>query len=195
MRTSKINRKTNETNITLSLSLDGNGKADIFTGSGFFDHMLILFTSHGKFDLSVNCSGDTYVDYHHSIEDTGITLGCAFREALDDRRGISRFGNIILPMDEALVLCAADISGRGSCHFDLNVPSQKIGEYDTELTEEFFRAFANNAGITLHIKKLSGINSHHITEAAFKAFGMVMREACTVDREFSREIPSTKGVL
>lgn len=195
MRKSEITRKTNETDISLSLIVEGSGKADISTGSGFFDHMLALFANHGRFDLTVKCSGDNNVDYHHSVEDTGIALGQAFSQALGDRRGIKRYGNILLPMDEALVLCAADMSGRPYCHFDLTVPSQKIGEYDIELTQEFFRAFTNNAGITLHIKKLGGTNSHHITEAAFKAFGRVMREAAAVDNDFSREIPSTKGVL
>lgn len=195
MRKSEITRKTNETSISLSLILEGVGKADISTGSGFFDHMLTLFANHSRFDLTVNCSGDINVDYHHSIEDIGIALGQAFSEALGDKRGIKRYGDILLPMDEALVLCAADLSGRPYCLFDLTVPSQKIGEYDTELTEEFFRALTNNAGITLHIKKLGGTNSHHITEAAFKAFGKVMREAVAVDNDFSREIPSTKGIL
>ena len=195
MRKSEVTRKTNETNITLSLSIDGTGQAEINTGSGFFDHMLTLFTRYSRFDLSVSCIGDTAVDYHHSIEDIGIALGTAFKDAVGDKMGISRFSDVMLPMDESLILCAVDISGRAYCHFDLPVSSEKIGEYDTELTEEFFRAFLNNAGVTLHIKKLHGTNSHHITEAAFKAFGMVMRKACKIDNDFSREIPSTKGIL
>ncbi len=195
MRKSEIIRKTTETDITLTLLLDGTGKAEISTGSGFFDHMLTLFTRYSRFNLSVSCIGDTVVDYHHSVEDVGIALGSAFKKAIGDKRGIVRFSDIMLPMDEALILCAADISGRAYCHFDLPVSSEKIGEYDTELTEEFFRAFANNANITLHIKKLHGTNSHHITEAAFKAFGTVLRNACKVDKDFSQEIPSTKGVL
>ncbi len=195
MRNAEIKRATKETDITLSLLLEGCGNCDVLTGCGFLDHMLTLFAVHGRFDLRIKCSGDTNVDYHHCVEDVGIVLGSAFKAALGDKRAIRRFADIILPMDEALVLCAADISGRAYCSFDLPVPSQKIKDYDTELTEEFFRAFANSSGITLHIKKLSGINSHHITEAAFKGFGRVLRDAVSIDKDFSREIPSTKGVL
>ncbi|HOD02020.1 MAG TPA: imidazoleglycerol-phosphate dehydratase HisB [Clostridiales bacterium] len=195
MRNAEIKRVTNETDISLSLLLEGRGNCDVLTGCGFFDHMLALFANQGRFDLRIKCTGDTDVDYHHCVEDIGIALGSAFKAALGDKCAIKRYADITLPMDEALVLCAVDISGRAYCSFDLPVPSQKIKDYDTELTEEFFRAFTNNAGITLHIKKLSGINSHHITEAAFKGFGRALREAVSLDKEFSREIPSTKGVL
>lgn len=193
MRKSEIKRKTNETDIQLGLCLEGIGKAEIDTGCGFFDHMLTLFAGHGGFDLSVKCAGDTRVDYHHSVEDTGICLGMAFAQALGEMRGIARYGSVILPMDEALILAAVDISGRGLVVCDLNIPTEKVGEFDTQLTEEFFLAFARKANITLHIRQLSGANSHHIIEGAFKAFARALRAAAAQDG--SVEIPSTKGVL
>lgn len=193
MRKSEIKRKTNETDIQLGLCLEGIGKAEIDTGCGFFDHMLTLFAGHGGFDLSVKCAGDTRVDYHHSVEDTGICLGMAFAQALGEMRGIARYGSVILPMDEALILVAVDISGRGLVVCDLNIPTEKVGEFDTQLTEEFFLAFARKANITLHIQQLSGANSHHIIEGAFKAFARALRAAAALDG--SVEIPSTKGVL
>ncbi len=195
MRKTEINRKTNETDVSVTLDLDGSGRSQIQTGSGFFDHMLTLFARHGRFDLIVRCVGDTEVDLHHSVEDIGIAMGTAFHKALGDKRGIRRYGDIVLPMDEALILCAADISGRGHCAYELPVSAERIGEYDTELTEEFFIAFANNAGITLHIKKLSGTNAHHTVEAAFKGCGRVLCQAVAIDGAYADEIPSTKGIL
>ena len=195
MRTSEINRKTAETDIKLSLNIDGNGNADINTGCGFFDHMLTLFASHGKFDLSVSCKGDINVDYHHSVEDIGICLGMAFKEALGDCKGIKRYGNMMLPMDEALILCALDVSGRAYLAYGLNIPNDKIGDFDSELVEEFFLAFTRHAGVTLHVKQLDGRNSHHIAEGAFKAFSRAMRMAVSVDAADADKIPSTKGVL
>ncbi len=195
MRIGEIERRTNETYITLRLDLDGSGKSDTDTGVGFLDHMLTLFSRHGMFDLSIVCDGDNYVDDHHSVEDIGICLGTAFRQALGDMAGINRYGSMILPMDEALILAAADISGRGYLGFDLKIPAQKVGTFDTELVEEFFLAFVRTAGITLHLKQLAGVNSHHIIEGAFKAFGRVMRQAVSVDQALNGQIPSTKGVL
>ena len=195
MRTSEINRKTAETDIKLTLCLDGNGKSDINTGCGFFDHMLTLFASHGKFDLCVSCKGDTNVDYHHSVEDIGICLGMAFKEALGDCKGIKRYGNMMLPMDEALILCALDVSGRAYLAYGLDIPNEKIGDFDSELVEEFFLAFIRHAGVTLHLKQLDGRNSHHIAEGAFKAFARAMRMAVEVDAANADKIPSTKGVL
>lgn len=195
MRYSEIKRKTKETDIELSLVLDGEGKCEIDTGCGFLDHMLTLFASHGKFDLNVKCVGDTKVDYHHSVEDIGIGLGKAFSEALGDCKGIRRYGSMLLPMDEALVLCALDISGRDTICYGLNIPTEKIGDFDTELVEEFFAAFTRNAGITLHLKQLDGRNSHHIAEAAFKAFARAMRTAVEIDPTSADKIPSTKGML
>lgn len=195
MRESKIERKTFETDISLSLNIDGTGKSVINTGIGFLDHMLTLFAKHGRFDMEITCKGDTYVDFHHSAEDIGIVLGKAFREALGDMRGINRYADIMLPMDETLVLGAVDISGRSYLVFDVEFTSQKIGDFDTELVKEFFEAFASNAGITLHIKKIHGGNSHHIAEACFKAAARIMGKACEVDERFKNEIPSTKGVL
>ena len=195
MRSAAITRKTAETDITLGLCLEGTGEASVQTGVGFLDHMLTLFARHGRFDLSVTCRGDTWVYDHHSTEDIGIALGEAYREALGDKRGIVRYGDILLPMDEALVLCAADISGRGLLRFALDLPAQKVGTFDTELVEEFFLAFTRTAGITLHLRSLDGSNTHHIIEAAFKAFGRVMRRAAAIDPEAAQEIPSTKGVL
>lgn len=195
MRKSDIQRKTAETDIKLSLSLDGSGRSDIDTGCGFFDHMLTLFAAHGKFDLSVKCVGDTAVDYHHSIEDIGICLGLAFSEAIGDCKGIKRYGNMILPMDESLILCAIDISKRAYLNCDLEICAERIGTFDTELVEEFFLAFVRNANITLHIKKLDGKNAHHIVEATFKAFARALAQAVSISEDTKDEIPSTKGVL
>lgn len=195
MRNSEIIRKTAETDIQLSLYLDGNGDGAIQTGVGFFDHMLTLFTKHGRFALSVSCNGDTYVDGHHTVEDIGIALGKAFSEALGDKRGICRYADIILPMDEALIMAAVDISGRGYLALDADIPAQKIGDFDTELVREFLYAFAQNAGITLHVRKLAGVNSHHIVEGIFKALGRIMRAAVAIDPQLKDEIPSSKGVL
>jgi len=195
MRIGKTTRKTAETDIKLSLNLDGAGKSSISTGVGFLDHMLELFSKHGKFDLEVSCVGDTYVDCHHSVEDIGICLGAAFSEALGDARGICRYSDVTLPMDEALVLCAIDISGRGYLSVDITLPDRNVGVMDTELFEEFLQAFVRKAGLTLHIRMLDGKNAHHILEACFKAFARALRAAVKIDSEFSDEIPSTKGVL
>ena len=195
MRKSEINRNTAETKILLSLTLDGTGKSDIKTGCGFLDHMLTLFASHGRFDLSVSCKGDVEVDYHHSVEDIGICLGKAFSEAIGDCKGIKRYGNMMLPMDESLVLCALDVSGRSYLAYGLDIKAEKIGDFDTELIEEFFLAFVRNANITLHIKQLDGRNAHHIAEAAFKSFARALRQAVEIDEKTQNEIPSTKGVL
>ena len=195
MRISEINRKTAETDIALSLNLDGAGKSEIDTGCGFLNHMLTLFAKHGRFDLVVKCNGDTEVDYHHTAEDIGICLGDAFAEALGDMRGIVRYGNMILPMDEALILSAADISGRGKFVSDLKIPTEKVGDFDTELVFEFFEAFVRRANITLHIRMLSGDNSHHIIEGAFKSVARSLRTAVKIDPETENEIPSTKGIL
>ena len=195
MRRSEITRKTAETDIKLSLCLDGSGRSEIKSGVGFMDHMLTLFAAHGGFDLSLCCSGDTWVDDHHSVEDMGICLGKAFAEALGDKRGIARYGDIILPMDETLILCAVDISGRVCLRYKAEIPSQKVGSFDTELVKEFFIAFVNNAGIALHIRMLDGENSHHIIEGMFKAFGRALRKAVAIDPERADALPSTKGVL
>ena len=195
MRTAEINRKTAETEIALSLNLDGTGKSVIDTGCGFLDHCLTLFSKHARFDLTVTCKGDVEVDYHHSAEDIGICLGQAMAKALGEMRGIARYGNMLLPMDEALILSAVDISGRSHLTYDLQIPSQKVGDFDTELTEEFFLGFVRNSRITLHIKQLSGRNSHHIIEGAFKAVARAMRQAVAEDAAAKDEIPSTKGVL
>lgn len=195
MRSAEINRKTNETDIRLRLNLDGTGKSEINSGVGFLDHMLTLFARHGRFDLTLLCDGDTYVDDHHSVEDIGIALGQAFSEALGEKRGIIRYGSFILPMDESLILTAVDISGRAYLNYDLQIPTQKVGTFDTELVEEFFLGFVRNANLTLHIKQLEGKNSHHIIEGAFKSFGRSMKQAVAVDTAFKDEIPSTKGVL
>ena len=195
MRTAQINRKTAETDIKLSLTLDGTGKSTIDTGMGFMDHMLTLFASHGRFDLEVSCKGDLQVDCHHSAEDIGICLGKAFEEALGDKKGIRRYGHMILPMDETLILSAADISGRSSLNFDLTFPTEKIGDFDAELCEEFFISFVRNCPMSLHIKKLAGTNSHHIAEGAFKSVARTLRTAVSIDPEFKNEIPSTKGVI
>ena len=195
MRTAEIKRKTAETDIFVSLNIDGSGKSEINTGVGFLDHMLTLFSRHGRFDLEAVCRGDVDIDDHHSVEDIGICLGRAFLKAAGDLRGIKRYGSIILPMDEALILCAADISGRSYLNFDLDIPSEKIGTFDTELTEEFFQAFVRNFPITLHIKQLEGKNSHHIVEGTFKAFARTLQAALKTDRKYADEIPSTQGVL
>lgn len=195
MRISNIERKTNETDIKLSLNIDGEGKSEISTGVGFLDHMLCLFARHARYDLNVTCVGDTFVDYHHSAEDIGICLGKAFNECLGDLKGINRYGDIILPMDEALILAAVDISGRGNLEYDVDYPTQKVGDFDLELVWEFLIAFVRNANITLHIKKMAGKNSHHIAEGVFKAFGRVLSSATKINPEYANEIPSTKGVL
>ena len=195
MRTAEINRKTAETDIFLSLDLDAPGKVDIATGCGFLDHMLTLFAKHGALSLTVRCVGDTNVDYHHTVEDIGISLGKAFAEALGDKRGIVRYGSMILPMDEALILSAVDISGRAHLSFDLAVPTEKVGDFDTELVEEFWIGFVRAAAVTLHIRKLAGTNSHHIIEGAFKSVARSLRAAVKVDEVSPDEIPSTKGVL
>lgn len=195
MRTAEINRKTNETDIKLTLNLDGTGKSDIDTGCGFLDHMLTLFARHGGFDLTVSCKGDTYVDYHHTVEDIGIALGDAFKAALGDMRGITRYGSFILPMDESLIMTAVDISGRAHLSYDLTIPAQKVGDFDTELAEEFYLGFVRHAAVTLHIKQLSGTNSHHIIEGAFKSVARSLAAAVKIDQNRKDEIPSTKGVL
>lgn len=195
MRNATVERKTAETDIKVNICLDVCEKGVIKTGCGFLDHMMELFAKHANITLSVLCKGDTEVDYHHTAEDIGIALGEAFNNALGDKRGITRYGNMILPMDEALILAAVDISGRGMLSFDMDIPTEKVGDFDTELVEEFFEAFSKNAGITLHIKMLSGRNSHHIIEGAFKAVARAMRAAVKIDAEVKDEIPSTKGVL
>ena len=195
MRSAQIERKTAETDVRLTLSLDGAGRAQVDTGVGFLDHMLTLFAAHGRFDLSVTCAGDTQVDDHHSVEDIGIALGDAVTQALGEKRGIRRYGSMLLPMDEALVLCAVDLSGRSCLRMQAAFPSQKIGTFDTELVEEFFTAFARRAGVTLHLRQLDGTNSHHIAEAMFKAFGRALSEAVSLDARLAGEIPSTKGAL
>lgn len=195
MRQAEIARKTGETDIRITLDLDGTGVHNIDTGVGFLDHMLELFARHGRFDLAVSCKGDTRVDDHHSVEDIGIALGQAIDKALGDRRGIVRYGSMILPMDESLILSAADLSGRGLLVYDLKILTEKVGTFDTELTEEFFRALAHNARCTLHLKQLAGSNSHHIIEGAFKSVARSLRAAVRVDPECAGEIPSTKGVL
>ncbi|WP_352399311.1 imidazoleglycerol-phosphate dehydratase HisB [Anaerotignum sp.] len=195
MGNSEIKRKTAETEIQLSLCLYGSGKSHIATGCGFMDHMLTLFAKHGRFDLNVECIGDTYVDDHHSVEDIGICLGMAFAEALGNGSGITRYGHIILPMDEALILSAVDISGRGYLDFDLQIPTEKVGTFDTELVEEFFIAFTRKSNITLHIKQMAGKNGHHIIEGAFKAVARSLNMALSIQEAYRDEIPSTKGVL
>lgn len=194
-RTASINRKTAETDISLSLTLNGSGKSEIDTGCGFLDHMLTLFASHGKFDLTVKCVGDVKVDYHHTVEDIGIVLGQAFCEALGDKKGIVRYGDMLLPMDEALIQSAVDISGRGCLVWKVEIPSQKVGDFDTELAEEFFLGFVRNASCALHVTKLSGSNSHHIIEGVFKSVARSLRKAVAIDAEFANVVPSTKGVL
>lgn len=195
MRTAEQARKTAETDIRLTLTLDGSGKSEVDSGCGFLDHMLTLFARHGSFDLNLICRGDTNVDYHHTVEDVGIVLGQAVARALGDKRGVRRYGNMLLPMDEALVLCAVDLSGRAYLGYALDVPAQRVGDFDTELAKEFFWAFARSAACTLHLRQLAGENSHHILESAFKAFGHALREAVAMDGAQRDEIPSTKGIL
>ena len=195
MRTAQIDRKTAETDISISLNLDGTGISVCATGCGFLDHMLTLFTRHGRFDLDVSCKGDRNVDDHHSVEDIGICLGKAFAEALGEKKGIVRYGYSVLPMDESLIITAVDLSGRGGCFYSVTFPTEKVGTFDTELCEEFWRAFAMNSGATLHLRLLSGSNSHHIMEAAFKSAAKSLRAAAAIDPSFADEIPSTKGTL
>ena len=195
MRTAEIKRKTAETDISLWLNLDGTGVSDCRTGCGFLDHMLTLFAKHGRFDLNVTCVGDTHVDYHHTVEDVGICLGKAFAQGLGDKRGIVRYGDTTLAMDESLILTAVDLSGRGGCYYDLKTPTEKVGDFDTELCQEFLIAFARDASLTLHVRQLSGCNSHHIIEGTFKSLGRSMKKAVAIDKTFANEIPSTKGVL
>ena len=195
MRVAQIQRKTAETDISLKLVLDGSGVSDIATGCGFLDHMLILFAKHGRFDLTLRCQGDTWVDDHHTVEDVGIALGQAFAQALGDKRGICRYGDTTLAMDESLILTAVDISGRACLGYALNIPTQKVGTFDTELTEEFFLGFVRNSLMTLHIRQLAGTNSHHIIEGTFKSVARSLRKAVAIDAAFANDVPSTKGVL
>ncbi len=195
MRTYEIERKTAETDISLRLNLDGCGASDIKSGCGFLDHMLTLFAKHARFDIDLVCNGDVEVDYHHTAEDIGITLGIAFAEAIGDKRGICRYGNMLLPMDEALIMSAVDLSGRAFLAYNLELPQVKVGDFDTELVEEFWLAFVREAKITLHINQLSGKNTHHIIEGAFKSVARSLRAACSFDPDAVGEIPSTKGVL
>ncbi len=195
MRSSEINRKTNETDISLKLNIDGSGKSTVSTGCGFFDHMLTLFSAHARFDLELVCKGDTYVDFHHTVEDVGIALGTAIKTTLADKRGITRYGSMLLPMDEALILSAVDISGRAHLEYDLSIPTEKVGEFDTELAQEFFISLVRNADITLHIKQISGTNSHHIIEGAFKSTARALKAAVAAEKGYEDEIPSTKGVI
>lgn len=195
MRTAKLRRTTGETDVAVVLDLDGAGKSEISTGCGFLDHMLTLFARHGRFDLTVQAKGDTWVDDHHTVEDVGITLGDAFAQALGEKRGVTRYGSTILPMDEALILTAVDLSGRGLLCYDLAIPTEKVGTFDTQLTGEFFAAFARRADLTLHVKQLAGVNSHHIIEGAFKSLARSLRTAVAIDPAAAGEVPSTKGVL
>lgn len=195
MREATLIRKTAETDINLYLNLDGSGKSEINSGNGFFDHMLTLLAKHAKFDLKVDCKGDINVDFHHSAEDIGIVLGDAFSKAIGNMAGVTRYADTTLPMDESLILTAVDISGRGYLNFDLSIPTEKIGDFDSELVEEFFMAFVRRANVTLHIKQLCGRNAHHIVEGTFKSFARTLRKAVKIDEDFKNEIPSTKGVL
>ena len=195
MRGAELARRTAETDIRLSLDLDGVGRSEIDTGCGFLDHMLTLFARHGRFDLNISCKGDTYVDGHHTVEDVGICLGDAFAQALGDKRGIVRYGSCTLPMDEALILTAVDISGRGMLCYGLDIPAQKVGDFDTELAKEFLIAFARRSDMTIHVRQLAGENSHHIIEGMFKSLARSLGAAVAIDPRFSQEIPSTKGVL
>lgn len=195
MRTAKLRRTTGETDVAVVLDLDGAGKSEISTGCGFLDHMLTLFARHGRFDLTVQAKGDTWVDDHHTVEDVGITLGDAFARALGEKRGVTRYGSTILPMDEALILTAVDLSGRGLLCYDLAIPTEKVGTFDTQLAGEFFAAFARRADLTLHVKQLAGANSHHIIEGAFKSLARSLRTAVAIDPAAAGEVPSTKGVL
>ena len=195
MRTAEIRRETAETSIMLAIDLDGSGRSEIDTGVGFLDHMLTLFARHGRIDMTVSANGDTYVDDHHTVEDIGIALGQAFAAAIGDKRGITRYGSCILPMDEALIMTAMDISGRAHLSYGLEIPTQKVGTFDTELVEEFWLGFVRNAGITMHFRQLDGSNSHQIIEGAFKSAARSLRQAVSIDRAYSDEIPSTKGLL
>ena len=195
MRTASIDRSTNETSIQLALNLDGTGTTDIATGVGFLDHMLTLFTRHGDFDLTVRCQGDTQVDGHHSVEDIGICLGQAFTQALGEKRGITRYGQFLLPMDETLVLCACDLSGRDYLGWAVDLPSQKVGDFDTELAKEFWLAFVRCCPASIHIREMAGENTHHILEAVFKGMGRTLKEAVRLDDKHLNDIPSTKGTL
>ena len=195
MRYAEINRKTAETNISLQLDLDGSGTSKIDSGCGFLDHMLTLFARHGRFDLTLTCKGDTYVDDHHTVEDIGIALGDAFAQALGEKRGILRYGDTLLPMDEALILSAVDLSGRAYLGYALEISAEKVGSFDTELCEEFWQAFVRNAACTLHVRQLAGKNAHHIIEGCFKSVARSLKNAVAIDPEFADEIPSTKGVL
>ena len=195
MRTASTERNTAETKIKAALTLDGSGKSEIASGVGFLDHMLTLFAAHGRFDLTLTCAGDTQVDDHHSVEDIGIVLGTLLREALSDKKGVCRYGSMLLPMDEALVQTAVDLSGRAYLAYDAAIPTEKVGTFDTELVEEFWLGFVRAAGCTLHIRQLAGKNSHHIIEAIFKSAARALREAVKLDPDAAGEIPSTKGVL
>ena len=195
MRNTAIERKTAETDISLKLELDGRGVSEISTGCGFLDHMLTLFAKHGRFDLTVICKGDTYVDDHHTVEDVGIVLGQAFAKALVDKKGIYRYGDTTLAMDESLILSSVDISGRACLGYDLKIPTEKVGTFDTELVEEFFLGFVRNVPLTLHIRQLAGTNSHHIIEGTFKSVARSLRKAVAIEAAFADEVPSTKGVL
>ena len=195
MRRATIKRKTAETDIKLFLDLDGSGKSSIVSGCGFLDHMLTLLASHGRFDIDLVCNGDTFVDYHHTVEDIGIALGEAFSKALGDKKGIQRYGDTVIPMDETLILSSLDFSGRDFLGYRLEVPTEKVGDFDTELVEEFWLGFVRNAKCALHLVQLSGRNSHHIIEGAFKSAARSLRQAVSIDPRFANEIPSTKGVL
>lgn len=195
MRGCEITRKTGETDIVLTLDLDGTGKSSIDSGCGFLDHMLTLFSKHAGYDLTVRCKGDVEVDYHHTVEDIGIALGQAFLKALGDKRGIVRYGDIVLPMDETLIMAATDISGRSYLSIDLELPAKKVGDFDTELCEEFWLAFVREARLTLHVKQLAGKNAHHIIEGTFKAVARALKAATAIDEKRADEVPSTKGVL
>lgn len=195
MRKSEIKRKTAETDIKLKLCLDGKGESRINSGCGFLDHMLTLFAKHGRFNLEVNCKGDVEVDYHHTVEDIGICLGQAFNDALGDKKGICRYGNFILPMDEALILTAIDLSGRSMLVKEFDIKANKVGDFDTELLEEFLLAFTRTANCTLHVRQLSGSNAHHIIEGVFKCLARALKQAISLDKDCLGEVPSTKGVL
>lgn len=195
MRQADFSRTTNETDIKIFLELDGSGRSDIKTGCGFLDHMLTLFAAHGRFDLKINCAGDSWVDYHHTVEDVGICLGQAFNKALGDKKGITRYGNFILPMDEALILTAIDFSGRAFLNWDVEIFAQKVGDFDTELAQEFWLGFVRNSFSTLHFKKFAGTNAHHIIECAFKSAARSIAQAVKINPEFKNEIPSTKGLI
>lgn len=195
MRCAELKRETKETKIDIKLCIDGKGQSEIDTGCGFLDHMLTLFAKYSRFDLKLLCKGDTNVDYHHTVEDVGISLGKCLSEALGEKRGINRYGSAITPMDEALIMTATDISGRACLRYTADIPSPKVGDFDTELVEEFFLGLVRNADITLHIRQLDGTNSHHVIEGMFKSLGMAMRTAVAIDADFADEIPSTKGVI